>query len=312
MRRLLVAVLVALGLALAGPASAKTVNLEFKFTPFVGDPAKVDQVTTVEGAVALFLNGVPYAEQPVRAESVPVLFAEREIAPSVWLPVDSLGPAVRKGKNTLRLVFTPLDMEVEYRARLSWAAVTVETTKRDDDGTRTTTNTSAPGKDEKKGKGILSFERTFDAEFVPDVAWHHYPGITSVGDEDKRKLAAFVAERAAMFAPDFADLYRVLAGNGRVEVDKIKDAKCVDAAYAAGVRLDAPQAEQIELVTTGNPEVVIRRKGGASLFMPANAIAFKKIESEEMQMCAGIALSLAFPQRLVVVRAPNGAWQIAY
>src|SRR6185436_20812861 len=180
MHRILVAAFVALGLALAGPVDAKTVNLEFKFTPFVGDPAKNDQVVTVEGAVALFLNGVPYAEQPVRAESVPVLFAEREIAPSVWLPVDSLGPAVRKGKNTLRFVFTPLDMQTEYRARLSWATVTDQTTKRDEDGTHAATNTSEPGKDEKKGKGILSFERAFDAEFVPDVAWHHYPGVTSV------------------------------------------------------------------------------------------------------------------------------------
>lgn len=47
----------------------------------------------------------------------------------------------------------------------------------------------------------------------------------------------------------------MLAGNERSDLAKIKKAKCVDAAYAAGVRLDAPTADQLEFVTTGNPEV---------------------------------------------------------
>jgi len=82
----------------------------------------------------------------------------------------------------------------------------------------------------------------------------------------------------------------VLAGNERIDLAKIKKAKCVDVAYAAGVRLDAPTADQLEFVTTGNPEVVIRRKGG-NLFMPADPSAFQKIKGDETQMCAGIAIA---------------------
>ena len=88
----------------------------------------------------------------------------------------------------------------------------------------------------------------------------------------------------------------MLEGNERIDLAKIKKAKCVDAAYAAGVRLDAPTADQLEFVTTGNPEVVIRRKGG-NLFMPADPSAFQKIKNDEAQMCAGSALSTAFPIR---------------
>src|SRR5436853_3960631 len=105
-------------------ASATIVNVELKFTPYVGTPAKEDKVQSVAGVAAIFVNGVPYGEQPVQKEDVPVLFAERELGPSVWIPVESLGPVVRRGKNTIRIEFTPVDEKAEYRARLAWASVT--------------------------------------------------------------------------------------------------------------------------------------------------------------------------------------------
>jgi hypothetical protein len=157
----------------------------------------------------------------------------------------------------------------------------------------------------------MVFTREFLADFAVDLPWHHYPAVTTLGDDDKQKLTALVMERGALFKPNFKGLYKVLEGNERLALAKIKKAKCVDAAYAAGVRLDAPAADQLEFVTTGNPEVVIRRKRG-NLFMPANPSAFQKIKGDEAQACAGIALSMAFPPRLVVVRAPDGAWQVAY
>ncbi len=300
-------------LVLAAPVSARAavVNVEIKFTPYVGDPAKADTVETVPGTAAIFLNGVPYAEQPVGKDTVPVQLDEREIAPAVWLPVESLGPAVRKGKNTIRIEFTPADPGTPYRARLAWASVTDEETAGEKQGKRSATNLAAPGKQEKSGTGKLVLEHTVNADFATDVAWHHYPPVTALADADKQKLAALALVRADAFRPDFAGVYRVLAGDPRLDVGKIKQAKCVEAAYAAGVRLDAPKADELEYVTTNQPEVVVRRKG-RHLYAPADASAFGKIEGEEQQMCAGIALSLAFPPKLVAVRGPDGAWKVVY
>lgn len=300
-------------LLLVAPVAARAavVNVEVKFTPYVGDPAKKRTVETVPGVAAIFLNGVPYAEQPVRQDEVPVQFEGREMAPAVWLPVESLGPAVRKGKNTIRIEFTPADPKTSYKARLAWASVNDEETTGEKDGKRTATNVAAPGQEEKSGTGKLVLEHTVDASFAADVAWHHYPPITTLGDDDKQKLAALALKRANAFQPDFADVYRVLEGDPRLDVARIKGAKCIEAAYAAGVRLDAPKADDLEFVTTNQPEVVVRRKG-RHLYAPTDASAFAKIEGEEQQMCAGIALSLAFPPKLVAVRGPDGTWKVVY
>jgi hypothetical protein len=302
-------------LAVPAFASAKVVNVELKFTPYVGDAAKADTVDSVSGSAAIFVNGVPYADQLVRKDSVPVQSEGREIAAAVWLPIESLGPVVRKGKNTIRIEFTPDDPGTAYRARLSWVSVTDEEAPGGKDGKPTgkltATNMTAPGKDEKAATGKIVMAHTISADFAPDVPWHHYPSVTTLSDDDKQKLAALVLARVGVFKPDFADMYRLLEGDQRLDVAKIKEAKCVEAAYAAGVRLDAPTAEQLEYVVTNNPEVVVRRKG-RHLYAPADASAFGKIEGEEKQMCAGIALSLAFPPRLTAVRDPDGKWRVVY
>jgi len=158
----------------------------------------------------------------------------------------------------------------------------------------------------------MIFEHEIVADFVPDLPWHHYDGVKSLSDDDKKKLAALVLKRVGLFKPDFKGLYEILGRNERVELEKIKEVKCVDAAHAAGVKIDAPKAEELAFVTTGNPEVMITRRDG-KLFRPANPESFVKIKGgEEIQMCAGIALSLVFPPQLVVVRDPAGAWAVAY
>jgi hypothetical protein len=300
-------------LVLAAPlsAAAAAVNVELKFTPYVGDVAKAGEVETVPGTAAIFLNGVPYAEQMIPKDTVPVQAGGRELGPAVWLPIEQLGPAVRRGKNTVRIEFTPADPETKYRARLAWANVTDEEVAGEQDGKKTATNLAAAGKQEKAGTGKLVLEHTVEAESAPDLPWHHYPPVTTLDDADKQKLAALALARAEAFQPDFAGVYRVLEGDRRLDVEKIKQAKCIEAAYAAGVRLDAPKADQLEYVTTKQPEVVVRRKG-RHLFAPVDASAFGKIEGEEQQMCAGIALSLAFPPKLVAVRGPDGAWKVVY
>ena len=46
----------ALLMSAASLAPAAVINVEFKFTPFVGDPVKDDKVTTVPGKAAIFIN----------------------------------------------------------------------------------------------------------------------------------------------------------------------------------------------------------------------------------------------------------------
>lgn len=143
---------------------ADVLSVELKFTPYLGDPAKADQVETVPGKARVLLNNVPVAEQAVDRREVPVLFDDREIGPAVWVPVGSLGPAVRKGKNTLRIEFEPTDARTPYQAQLRWAEVTDQTFE----GEGKTTNQSGEGAETKEGRGKLSFELEFVADFAAD------------------------------------------------------------------------------------------------------------------------------------------------
>ena len=59
----------ALLMAAASLAPAAVINVEFKFTPFVGNPAKDEKVTTVPGKADVFINNVPFAEQDVQKEN---------------------------------------------------------------------------------------------------------------------------------------------------------------------------------------------------------------------------------------------------
>ena len=81
--------------------------------------------------------------------------------------------------------------------------------------------------------------------------------------------------------------------------------------YAVGVRVTAPSADQLEYSLTGNPEVVVERKGGA-LFETGNPQLFMKIRGEDNQMCAAMVLSVTYPPRLSFVRTPGGTWEAVY
>lgn len=308
MRRLAV---VGILMAWSSAAGAAVINVEFKFTPFVGDPTKSDSVQTVEGNAAVFINNLPISEQPVGAQEVPVLFEQREIAPSVWVPVESLGPAVRKGKNTFRIEFTPSDANAKYRAQLRWASVNDSEEREEEDGKVRATNQSDEGVEDKNASGKVVFEREFVADFADDMPWHHYPPLTALTDADQQELKALVQTRVAAFKPDFSGVYAALKGNTRVDPTKVKSAKCLDAAYKAGVRIAAASADQIEIVSTGGPAVVVRSKE-RPLFAPTDPTTFDKIKGDEAQMCVSMALFGMYPPQLVVVRAPSGAWEVAY
>ena len=287
-------------------ASAEVVNVEFNFTPYTGD-LKEDHVQTVAGKAQVYLNNVLFAEQEVETQTVPVIFDDREVAPSVWVPMKSVGPILRKGKNSIRIEFMPGDAKAPYSAQLSWASVMDQTVETEN----SSTNQSGEGMDSKKGPGKIVFEREFTADFATDHDWHHYPPVTALSDADKQQLAAVVAARAAGFKPGFADSYKMLESQPNFDLAAIKKSKCLDSAYAVGIRVTAPTAEQFEYSLTGHPEVVVGRKGGA-LFDTGTPEMFGKIKGDDNQMCAGMVISVTYPPRLSFVHTPAGTWEVVY
>lgn len=292
--------------ALAMPALGwgKVLNVEFKFTPYTGD-TKNDHVKTVAGTATVFVNGIFVAAQPVQSEEVPVMFDEREIAPSVWLPTESLGQLLRPGKNTFRVEFDPAS-SAPYKAQLRWAEVTdqVQREERPDGGS--STNQANEGVESKDAKGKLVMTREFQADFAKPQPWHAYPAVTALSDDDKQKLLALVTERASWFKPDFAGVYKELGTRENIDLERLKQEKCLDKVYAAGVRIGAPKPETVVIDTTDSAAVVVRGKGEHLYVLDPKQ--FEKVTDEEVQMCAGIALSMVYQPRLVVVRGADGTW----
>lgn len=305
MRTAILTALVAAHLAAAGLAAAKTVNVEFKFTPYTGDTT-ADEVETVPGKATVYLNGIFVAGQPIGKETVPVLFEDREVGAAVWVPAASFGTMLRKGRNTIRVEFEP-EAATPYTADLRWAEVTDEVFEDDRPNGGSATNQANEGVERKKATGKLVVEREFQADFAAEQPWHRYPPVTSLTDDDRAKITALAADRAAWFAPDFAGIYAALEGNEQIQVDQLKKARCLDAVYKAGVRIGAPKPGTYDIVTTGGPAVVVQAKG--EMLYDVNRDALAKVKDEDVQMCAGIALATVYSPRLVAVRTPEGTWQ---
>jgi hypothetical protein len=308
-----VAALALLGLAAAsvaapGPAVAGVINVEFQFTPFTGDYRKDDAVTTVPGRAIVYLNGIPAGEQDIYAGEVPVLFDDREVGSAVWVPTESLGSLLRKGKNTIRIEFTPTNATTTYTAHLRWASVMDEETTTEEDGATTSTNTAGAGRDEKVTSGPVTMERAFEADFAEDRPWHHFPAVAALSAADRKALEGLVEARIAAWAPDFSKTYALLEGNDRFDAAAIRESCCLARAYEAGARIGAPKAADLVMVTTGSAAVVVHAKEG-QLFFPTDMSAFEKIEPDD-QMCVGAALSALFPPRLVAVRNADGRWEV--
>jgi hypothetical protein len=230
----------------------------------------------------------------------------------MWLPTASLGPALRKGKNKVRIEFEPSDPKLKYMTQFRSSQATDQVTRgKTASGASSETNQSGVVIENKPAVGKVVIEREFVADFATDLPWHHYAVVSTLSDEDKKRLAALLKARLDVFKPDFAGAYKLLAENKNIRLAEVRKLKCLDAAYAAGVRIAPAAADQIEYVTTGNPEVVVRSKKG-ELYPVTDQKSFDRIKGEEAQGCAGMVLSMLFPPRLVVVRTPSGDWQIVY
>lgn len=292
-------------------ASAAVISIEFKFAPFTGDAKKVDMVQSVPGKARIFLNNVLLAEQNVKQQDLPVVIEDREVAPAVWIPAESLSLGLRKGKNMMRIEFQPTAANMSYTAQLRWESVTDQTTGGKQGGKSSTTKQTAAGGEEKQAQGTVVFEQEFIADFAMDLPWHHYPAVTTLSDADKQRIAALVQARVEAFQPNFGEFYKMLQGKPGIDLVDIRKNKCVDAAYNAGVRIAAAAPEQLAFTLTGHPEVVVQSKGGGDLYT-ADIQPFQRIKGDKIQMCANIALSVVYPSHFVVVRTPAGAWEVVY
>jgi hypothetical protein len=293
----------------ATAASAAVINVEFKFTPFVGDPGTDKSVQIVPGKAAIFINNIPFADETVQGDEVPVLFEEHEVAPAVWVPMSSVGALLRKGQNKIRIEFTPNDPAKKYRAQLRWASVTDTATEEEEPGNMRATNQANEGVDDRKSvTGKVVFERDFTAVLARDIPWHKYTARTSLTEEDKQKIATQHKEREEWFKPDFGALYKALEDNESLKVEDVRRAQCLEAAYKAGVRVQAPEAGELNFTTTGGPAVVVTKKEGPLFGLDEKT--FAPIKDEDTQMCAGMALSAIYPAKLIAVKRPEGKWEI--
>ena len=293
-------------------ANAEVLNVEFNFSPFhPPEDAQAGHVITVPGTVVVYLNKVMVAEQTIERRELPVLFAERSVSSAVWMSARSLGSSLRKGKNSIRVEFTPVDLQQSYLARFTWAEVTDQVTRTEDGpGRSTATNYGGTGKDEKKVTGRAVFEGSFTADFAVDRPWHHYPLVTALSGADKVGLVALLKNRANMFKPDFMGLYALMQDIPHLNAAEVKKAGCLQKAYDAGVRMTAPLLEKVDVVFSGNQEVQLRGKGGP--LFPLGPERFARIKGEDAQECAAMVLFMLYPPRLTVVRNPAGAWEVAY
>jgi len=291
-------------------AAAGIVNVEFNFTPFIGD-LKANQVETVPGVSTVYLNNVPIASKEIEKENVQVLFQNREIAAEMWVPASAMGPGLRKGKNKIRIEFDPVDAKAPYRAQFRWALVSDQATKTGSlPGRVTETNESGNGSEEKKATGRVVFEREFTADFAPDQPWHHYPPVTTLSAEDKKSLALLVKQREEALKPDFTVAYQILGRVPNLEVTEIKKIRLLEKCNELGIRIAALPSDQLDFVITGNPEVVVRGKG-AELFHAVDQTALSRL-GESDQMAVMMVFSVLFPQRIVAVRTPSGKWEAVY
>ncbi|MBI1394494.1 MAG: hypothetical protein GC151_00830 [Betaproteobacteria bacterium] len=290
-------------------ARAAVVNVEFNFTPFVGDSVS-NEVESFPGTARVYVNNVLLGERDVSRRPLPILPDSGEVRPAIWIPATAVGPVLRRGHNTLRIDFEPKDPGTTYHAQLRWASVT-DARPSTDAGGGARTNLANPGTDDRVIKGKVSFTHEFDAEFAPDQPWHHYPPVASVTEEDRRSLLELVKARARTFAPDFSDLYALLVAGHRVDVDEVRKSGCLETVYDAGLRIAPADARDFDVGFTGNAEVILRSRNGG-LFHPEDPTVFSRVTDTAVQKCAGLVLFASFPPRLAAVRSPDGGWRIVY
>ncbi len=147
--------------------------------------------------------------------------------------------------------------------------------------------------------------------------WHEVPAVTALAPDDRAVILDLIRRRAALFAQDFAAAHSHLAslprdGGITLDVPEIRRLACLEAGYAAGMRVAAPAEADLQLVTTNSP-VVVARGTGEFLFRfpnePGMAERYAAIPNDK-GFCLAISFNMLFPKRLLLVKGVDGQWQM--
>ncbi len=305
---------------LPAAALAETVNVEVSFTPYPGELGQAAEVRTLAGRVEVVLNGVPMLDNPLESTKALVMGngpSGAELSPAFWLPVRGLQPVLRRGTNRLQLRFTPNDGALRYTGQFHWVVVSDRTTTTTTaEGATLSTNQSAEGAEQLQSQGPVSFEHRFEAPFARVEPWHSDPPVVTLEPADRTAILALLSRRAALFAPDFSAAYAYLAAlpadrGLRFDVAAMRRERCLERGHAAGLRLAAPAAAEVRLITTGSP-VVVARGVGPSLFPLANlpgAEARLAALPDDVSLCVAVATGVLSPPQLLLVKGPDGQWR---
>lgn len=225
---------------------------------------------------------------------------------------------VRRGDNLLRLRFTPKDGSLPYRSQFRWLVVedktTTSTTAK---GSMLTSNYGSEGREDQETRGPAKVQQAFQAPFARVEPWHEVPAVTALAPDDRAVILDLIRRRAALFAQDFAAAHSHLAslprdGGITLDVPEIRRLACLEAGYAAGMRVAAPAEADLQLVTTNSP-VVVARGTGEFLFRfpnePGMAERYAAIPNDK-GFCLAISFNMLFPKRLLLVKGVDGQWQM--
>jgi len=290
-------------------ATAAVVNVEFHFAPYTGNPDTEDVIVFVPGQTRLFVNGLPFAEVEVREQKYQIIFSDREISSApVSLTGESFGALLRKSTNTLRVEFVPADAQRTYTAELRWASVTDGVTETRTEQGVSSTNLAQQGRDRQTVQGTAVLEREFQADFVHDLPWHHYPPVQALGEADKQQIRTLVAQRLQALQPDFKVFYAWLDKHN-FKVADIRKGKVLEKIHASGLRVKMVDAARLEFIVGGGPGVMVKAAGTEPVYRPENPQALSKVTTKGAKDFATSVLPQLFPARLIVARTPSGVWE---
>ena len=293
--------------------TARPLNVEFKFTPYLPPAKNAEKVTTVEGVAALELNGVPLAEETLEAKSALVMAQKEEgieVVPAFWINALQLQPLLRRGDNLLRLTFTPKNGAKPYRSQFVWTVIEDQTTTSTTaTGTQLTTNHGAEGREDRAVSGPVTVQKAFQAPFARVEPWHAAPAVTALTPADRAAILELLRQRAALFSPNFEAAYRFLAS---LDMPQVRRLACLEAGYATGMRVAAPADADLKLITTGSPVVVARGVGDFLMSFPHQPGMAKRYGAlpNDQGFCLAITFNMLFPKRMLLVKGMDGQWQI--
>jgi hypothetical protein len=302
-------------------ATARPLNVEFKFTPYLPPAKNAEQVTTVEGVATLELNGVPLAEETLEAKSALVM-AQREagieVVPAIWINALQLQPLLRRGDNLLRLTFTPKNGDKPYRSQFVWTVIEDQTTtSTTGTGTQLITNHGAEGREDRQVSGPVTVQKAFQAPFARVEPWHAAPAVTALTPADRAAILELLRQRAALFSPNFEAAYRFLASRPKdqgisLDMPEVRRLGCLEAGYTSGMRVAAPADADLKLITTDSPVVVARGVGDFLMSFPHQPGMAKRYEAlpNDQGFCLAITFNMLFPKRMLLVKGMDGQWQI--